>query len=441
VDPHRTVHSDSPDRQFIRLVHISCSDLCIESIVPNVPYYQLLNQILGVVMQGPLDGFKILDLSAVLSGPLATMWLADQGAEVIKVEPFQGDIVRYMGGGKQGITPTFLSANRGKRAIAIDLKIPEGVALLKQLASDVDVMVQNFRPGAIERMGLGYAEIEAINPEIVYCSISGFGETGPYSNKRVYDPVIQSLSGLADIQRDRDTGRPRMIRTVIPDKTTAITAAQAITAALLSRERSGKGQHVKLAMIDAMISLTWSEGMAGYTVVGQEDNAPPELAPDLIFQTSDGYITAGAVSDSEWNGMCHALEKPEWLEDDRFSTPGGRVRYVTARLQMTAEVIATKSTEHWMKVLDEHHVPSAPVLSRKELLTHEQIVSNELVEEMDQPGLGLVRQPRPAARFSGTPAKIQGVAPTLGEHTREILLENGVSEDQITELFKKDVVR
>jgi crotonobetainyl-CoA:carnitine CoA-transferase CaiB-like acyl-CoA transferase len=369
------------------------------------------------------------------------MWLADQGAQVIKVEPFQGDIVRYMGGGEQGITPTFLSANRGKRAIAIDLKTREGVELFKEIAKDVDVMVQNFRPGAIERMGLSYNDIRAINPEIVYCSISGFGQTGPYSHKRVYDPVIQSLSGLADIQRDRDTGRPRMIRTVIPDKTTAITAAQAITAALLSRERTGKGQHVQLAMIDAMISLTWSEGMAGYTVVGHEDRVPPQLAPDLIFETSDGYITAGAVSNAEWHGMCQALEKPEWLEDERFSTPGGRVRYVSERLKMTAEVIKTKTTEHWMKVLDEHHVPSAPVLSRKELLTHEQIIANELIEEMDQPGLGRVRQPRPAARFSVTPAKIQGAAPTLGEHTREILSEIGISEKKITSLLDEDVVR
>ncbi len=191
-------------------------------------------------MEGPLFGYRILDLSAVLSGPLATMWLGDQGAEVIKVEPFQGDIVRYMGGGTEGITPTFLSANRGKKAIAIDLKKESGVALIKKLVKDFDVVVQNFRPGAIERMGLGYEIIREINPGIVYCSISGFGDIGPYTHKRVYDPVIQSLSGLADIQRDRDTGRPKMIRTVIPDKTTAMTAAQAITAALLARERTGK---------------------------------------------------------------------------------------------------------------------------------------------------------------------------------------------------------
>ena len=392
-------------------------------------------------MEGPLFGYRILDLSAVLSGPLATMWLGDQGAEVIKVEPFQGDIVRYMGGGTEGITPTFLSANRGKKAIAIDLKKESGIALIKKLVKDFDVVVQNFRPGAIERMGLGYEIIREINPGIVYCSISGFGDIGPYTHKRVYDPVIQSLSGLADIQRDRDTGRPKMIRTVIPDKTTAMTAAQAITAALLARERTGKGQHIKLAMIDAMISLTWAEGMAGYTVIGYEDKVPPQLAPDLIYQTTDGYITAGAVSDAEWEGMCKALDREEWLQDDRFNTPAGRVRNNTARLRMTAEVIATKPTEHWLKVLDENHVPSAPVLSRKEVLSHEQILANNLIEEMDQPGLGKVRQARPAAQFSDTPARIQGVAPKLGEQSREILNQFGISDDDIDELFEKDVVR
>lgn len=391
-------------------------------------------------MTGPLDGFKILDLSAVLSGPLATMWLADQGANVIKVEPFHGDIVRAMGGG-DGITPSFLSANRGKKGIAVDLKTPQGLALVMRLAAEADVLVQNFRPGAIERMGLGYDTVTEVNPNIVYCSISGFGETGPYAHKRVYDPVIQSLSGLADIQRDRETGRPKMIRTVIPDKTTGLTAAQAITAALLSRERTGKGQHVKVAMIDAMISLTWAEGMAGYTIIGNEDKVPPQLAPDLIFETSDGYITAGAISNAEWQGMCKALNKEEWLADERFNTPAGRVKNNAQRLNLTAEVIATKPTAHWLKVMDENSVPSAPVLSRKELLQHEQIIANKLIEEMHQPGLGAVRQPRPAARFSKTPAVISGPAPLLGEHTREVLSNLGLSDTDIDELYAQNIVR
>ena len=391
-------------------------------------------------MTGPLDGFKILDLSAVLSGPLATMWLADQGANVIKVEPFHGDIVRAMGGG-DGITPSFLSANRGKKGIAVDLKTPQGLALVMRLAAEADVLVQNFRPGAIERMGLGYEAVTEVNPNIVYCSISGFGETGPYAHKRVYDPVIQSLSGLADIQRDRETGRPKMIRTVIPDKTTGLTAAQAITAALLSRERTGKGQHVKVAMIDAMISLTWAEGMAGYTIIGNEDKVPPQLAPDLIFETSDGYITAGAISNAEWQGMCKALNKEEWLADERFNTPAGRVKNNAQRLNLTAEVIATKPTAHWLKVMDENSVPSAPVLSRKELLQHEQIIANKLIEEMHQPGLGAVRQPRPAARFSETPAVISGPAPLLGEHTREVLSNLGLSDTDIDELYAQNIIR
>ena len=391
-------------------------------------------------MTGPLAGFKILDLSAVLSGPLATMWLADQGANVIKVEPFHGDIVRAMGGG-DGITPSFLSANRGKKGIAVDLKTPQGLALVMRLAAEADVLVQNFRPGAIERMGLGYDTVTEVNPNIVYCSISGFGETGPYAHKRVYDPVIQSLSGLADIQRDRETGRPKMIRTVIPDKTTGLTAAQAITAALLSRERTGKGQHVKVAMIDAMISLTWAEGMAGYTIIGNEDKVPPQLAPDLIFETSDGYITAGAISNAEWQGMCKALNKEEWLADERFNTPAGRVKNNAQRLNLTAEVIATKPTAHWLKVMDENSVPSAPVLSRKELLQHEQIIANKLIEEMHQPGLGAVRQPRPAARFSETPAVISGPAPLLGEHTREVLSNLGLSDTNIDQLYAQNIVR
>ena len=204
-------------------------------------------------MPGPLDGFRIVDVSQMVSGPVATMMLGDQGAEVIKVEPpGQGDLTRGIGPGRHGLAPLFLTANRSKRSIAIDLKQARGVDLLSQLVSGADVFVQNFRPGAVERMGIDYESMRLARPDLVYVSISGFGETGPYSGKRVYDPVIQALSGLAYIQGDRVSGRPRMVRTIIPDKTTALTAAQAITAALLSRERKNpqdrKAQHVELAM-------------------------------------------------------------------------------------------------------------------------------------------------------------------------------------------------
>jgi len=251
-------------------------------------------------MSGPLSGFKIIDLSRVLSGPISTGLLADQGADVIKVEPPAGDIIRQMGGGK-GLGPGFLTVNRGKRSISLDLKSSAGIDVVKQLVQDADVFVQNFRPGAIEGMGLGYDVLKAINPRLIYVSISGFGETGPYAHKRVYDPVIQALSGMADIQANDANDRPRMMRTVIPDKTTGLTVSQAITAALLSRERTGEGQKIKVAMLDTMIAFLWPEGLAGLTVVGNEVNVRTgQLAQDLIFKSKDGYLTCGAVSDAEW---------------------------------------------------------------------------------------------------------------------------------------------
>ncbi len=376
--------------------------------------------------EGPMAGVRVVDLTSMISGPVATMMLADQGADVIKVEPISGDLVRYMGPNREGLTSGFISANRSKRSLAVDLKTDQGMEVLRALVKTADVFVQNFRPGAIDRMGLGEDAVRALKPDIVYVSISGFGESGPYAHKRVYDPVIQALSGLADIQKDGETGRPKMIRTIIPDKTTAVTAAQAITAALFARERGRGGQHVKLAMLDTMVAYLWPEGMAGYTFIGKEVKAArAQFAQDLIFQTTDGYITAGAVSDAEWQGMCRALERPEWLEDERFRTANDRIVNVRERLALTAEVLATRSSAEWLERLDREGVPCAPVLQRHEVFEHEQIHINEMVAEHDHPVAGRIRQPRPAARFDRTPAAMQRHAPTLGEHSDEILAELG----------------
>ncbi|MDE0988745.1 MAG: CaiB/BaiF CoA-transferase family protein [Pseudomonadales bacterium] len=393
-------------------------------------------------MSGPLSGIKIIDLSSVISGPVATVLLADQGADVIKVEAPQGDIIRRMGLGKNNLSPGFVSANRGKRSICIDLKELAGVAIVKKLIADADVFIQNFRPGAIERMGLSYDVISALNPRLLYVSVSGFGETGPYAHKRVYDPVIQALTGLPDVQADSATSRPKMVRTIIPDKVSALTTAQAITAGLLERERgSGEGQHIKVAMIDATISFLWPEALGGLTMVGGEKNVRRgQLAQDLIFETKDGYITCGAVSDSEWKGMCAALEQPHWLDDERFSTPMGRVANAKERIDSMGDVLKSRTSADWLERLDANDVPCAPVLSRPEILENEQIKANKLISQYEHPGLGQIRQPRPGAKFSRSDMRKEPIAPALGQHSEEILRDLGLSGTEIKELVDKGIV-
>lgn len=385
-------------------------------------------------MAGPLAGIRVIDLTTVVSGPVCTMLLADQGADVIKVEPPGGDIARRTAGNGQ-FTAMFVSCNRGKRSLAIDLKQPAALAILHRLIAGADVLVQNFRPGTMERFGLDDASIRALNPKLIYLSISGVGETGPYVGKRVYDPVIQSLSGFADVQANQTTGRPQLIRTIVADKTTAVHAAQAVCAALFARERSGQGQSIHLSMLDTMVAYLWPEAMTQYTVVGNEASAiNPTARPDLIFQTLDGYITVGSVSDSEWQGLCGVIGKPAWIDDPRFKTPGKRAANAAERITLVGEILATGQSQDWLDRLDAADVPCAPVLRRGEVMNNPQVVNNRMIEEFEQPMLGRVRQPRPAARFDATPARIGGPAPAIGEHTDSILAELGFSAQEIDAL-------
>jgi crotonobetainyl-CoA:carnitine CoA-transferase CaiB-like acyl-CoA transferase len=396
-------------------------------------------------MAGPLAGIRVLDLTSVVSGPLAAMFLADQGAEVIKIEPLGGDITRRS---RQSISASgefsalFVSSNRGKRSLALDLKRPEAAKIMHKLIARADVLLQNFRPGTMERLGFGEPALRELNPRLIYVSISGVGESGPYAKKRVYDPIIQGLSGFADLQAAPKTRRPQMIRTIVADKTTAIFAAQAITAALFARERSGEGQHIRLAMLDTMIAYLWPEAMTQYTVIGREaTTADPTARPDLIFETADGYITVGTISDSEWQGFCAASDKPGLAEDARFNTPGGRSVNATERIQLMAEIIKERPTAEWLQRLDVNDVPSAPVLRRNEVIANEQVLARELIMELDHPDIGRVRQPVPAARFDRTPARIQGPAPRIGEHSAEILAELGFETTEIERLAAEKIVR
>ncbi|MDB5399506.1 MAG: CoA transferase [Rhodopila sp.] len=384
-------------------------------------------------MPGPLDGIRVIDLTTVVSGPVCTMILADQGADVIKVEPPGGDITRRTSGEGQ-MTAMFVSSNRGKRSIALDLKQPAALDALRRLISGADVLVQNFRPGTMERLGLDEPRVRATNAGLIYVSISGVGETGPYVKKRVYDPVIQSLSGFADVQADQETGRPKMIRTIVADKTTAIYAAQAVCAALVARGRTGQGQHIRLSMLDTMVAFLWPEAMTQYTVVGREDAPQPAPRPDLIFETLDGYITVGSLSDPEWRGLCGVIGKPEWIEDARFRTPFARSMNGAERIGLVGAILATGHSQDWLDRLDAAEVPCAPVLRRADVMNNVQVVNNALIELMEQPTLGTVRQARPAARFDRTPARIAGPAPRIGEHTEVVLAEAGYSAAEIEAL-------
>ena len=377
-------------------------------------------------MAGPLQGFRVVDLTSMVSGPYATQLLADQGADVVKVEPLSGDLMRLAGPARGGVSAAFLTNNRGKRSIALDLKQQPAMSILQALITGADAFVQNFRPGAAERMGIGEDAVRAIKPNIVYTSISGFGETGPYTNKRVYDPVIQALSGVMAIQGG---DKPRYMRTILPDKLTAMTVAQAITAALLARERTGQGDHVKVAMLDATVAWMWPDGMINHTLVGAGASAPLSMdAYDSAFATKDGHIVAFAASDDEWRGLTRALDRPALAEDPRFKTLAERAANFPALFDLLHEAFGERTSAEWLTRLDAEQVPCAAVQSVEDLFTDPQIAINELIATGEHPAAGAIRLPRAAARFASHALGEGRPAPMLGEHTEEVLQELGVED-------------
>tara|TARA_R110002072_G_scaffold13418_2_gene56147 strand:- start:36369 stop:37553 length:1185 start_codon:yes stop_codon:yes gene_type:complete len=394
-------------------------------------------------MSGPLSGYRIIDLTTVISGPFATMMLGDQGADVIKIESTEApDHARGAGYGSDTFTATFLNNNRSKRGMTLNLKSENGREILLKLVETADVVIQNFRPGVVERLGVGEADVRARNPNIIYASISGFGESNPWSHKPVYDPIIQALSGLTTIQAGSDEERPRLVRTILPDKLTGMATAQAVTAALLHREKSGEGQHVRISMLDTVIAFLWSSDMAGQTFVGKEVSVQRAATfIDLIYETQTSYISVSAMSNKQWYALCHAIEHPEWLEDDRFLTPALRDKNANERLEMTQVELLKKSAEEWLEILEEAGVPCAPVLKRKEIVDHPVIKANDLIVELDHPVAGKIRQTRQAARFSKSITEPGRGAPQLGEHNNEILSELGLSESEIESLKAEGTIR
>ncbi len=393
-------------------------------------------------MPGPLTGVKVVDLSAVLSGPLATMVLADQGADVIKVEPPGiGDVMRLSPFSRGGLGAFFANTNRGKRSIVIDLQQDEGRELLLRLCEDADVFVQNFRPGAAERLGVGEAAVRERSPDVVYVSISGFGESGPYAGRRVYDPVIQALTGHMAIQRRPDAPEEvDLVRQVICDKASAWTACQAITAALFARERGAGGQHLRMSMLDAGLFFLWPDGMMAHTFTGEGVTPGPTLY-DLyeLTRTRDGNLIYFAITDAEYHGLYRALGRAEWIEDPRFGTIEGRTEHRDALLASLAEAFATFATTDILARMEAEELPVAPVKSLEQVIDDPQVRHDGTLLERDHPSAGALRQPRPPGRFEKTPAEA-GLPPLLGEHTDEILAGLGVDAASRARLREKGTV-
>lgn len=393
-------------------------------------------------MPGPLTGIRIVDLSSMLSGPYATDLLGDLGADVIKVEvPDVGDHTRALQNRSGGLSSMFVNINRSKRSLTLNAKEPEGRGVLLDLVSTADVVVQNFRPGVVQRLGIDYEAAKAVKPDIIYLSISGFGQSGPYAGRRVYDPIVQALSGLTTLQAGSDDARPNLLRTILPDKLSAITASQTICAAIIARDRQGVGQHIELSMIDSVLSFLWASDMGAYTFADRPV-APAEAASfiDLIYQAADGYMTVSVMSNKEWAAFCRATDQLELIDDPRFSTPEARDRNVNERLQLIQDTIAGNTVAHWLALFDEHEVPAAPALTRAQVISDPQVVHNQTIIEVDHPVAGRLRQTRPPAVFSETRPDPPRGAPLLGEHTEDILAELGYEPERISKLRDAGVI-
>ncbi len=384
-------------------------------------------------MNGALEGIRIVDLTANITGPYATMMLADQGAQVVKIEqPPHGDVMRFLGSHSGGITSLFASCNRSKRSVALNLKEDAAREIVRELARQADVFIQNFRPGVIDRLGLGEPDLRREHPELIYVSMNAFGEKGPYADRPAYDHILQGMTGVAYVQSDP----PQYMRQAWCDKATGITAAQAITAALFARERGAGGQHVRLSMLDASISFLWPDGHTDTMLLEEEGTVrvAPIAGTYMPVETADGFATIAAVTPEQRDRLLAVLGRVDLLVDPRFATLESFLDNIE---DFRAEVLSSqkdRTTAELVEALREADVPCGPVLRVHEVPDFPQVVANETLVTSEHPVMGRIREPRPAARFEATPSAIRSPAPTMGQHTDEVLRELGRSDDEIGKL-------
>ena len=383
----------------------------------------------------PLAGVRVIEAAQMISAPMAGVILAEQGAEVIKVELADGvgDRLRQLGSQRNSISALFNGVNRGKQSVTLDTKHPDGLEALLDLCATADVFLQNFRPGAAERMGVGEAQLRAINPDIIYVSVSGFGSTGPKADQKVYDYVIQAMTGMADLQQG-DTGAPQLVRQFVVDKTTAITVSQAITAALFARERGQGGQHVELSMLNIGLWFFWPDGMMDRSLEGGDVVDASHFADMYsIRPTTDGAVAFVASGNRTWPNLCRAFA-PQLLDDERFTTMRDRDVNGAALSEIFDAAVASLTTDEALQRMADNDVPGARIARRHEVADDPQVVHNgSLVRRADGP-IGPRVEARPPVRFGDGERVVPAAAPALGADTRAVLASLGYDDERIARL-------
>jgi formyl-CoA transferase len=396
------------------------------------------------LIQGPLNGLRVIDCSRILAGPYCTMLLGDMGAEVIKIEqPGSGDGSRQWGPPWfKGESAYFLSVNRNKKSLTVNLKHPDGAAIVKRLVEDADVLVENFLPGTMDRFGLGYSSLSELNPRLIYCSITGYGQNGPYKDNPGFDFMIQAQGGIMSITGPVE-GPPFKLGVAIVDITAGLFASSAILAALYYREQSRKGQYIDVALLDSQIASLINVAhnyFASSEPPKRYGNAHANIVPYEVFETEDGYLALAVGTDSQYRRLCEVCGKPELWDDERYQTNAGRVENRAEFIPLWQSVFKERCTSTWIELLEAHHIPVGPINDIPTLFADPQVAAREMIQTVKHPTLGPVQQLGPVARLSETPSTLRLAPPLLGEHTEEILREKLAYSQAAIEKLKADGV-